>query len=135
MRLIPFTVTIKKEIQDAKLIQKLQAEYAGIIAWAVRGCLQWQESGLQTPEKVTQATELYRSEEDFLQPFFDDKCVMGNDKVAKSSDLYAAYKQWCEINLEKSVNNTRFGRMLSERGFEKGHNMYGNFWEGIGLKE
>jgi len=134
MRLIPFTVTIKKEIQDAKLIQKLQSEYVGIIAWAIQGCLQWQESGLKTPEKVTEATELYRTEEDLLQPFFDDKCVIDGNIKTMASDLYKSYKTWCEENSEKATNITRFGRMLSDRGFEKTRLTAGNFWQGIGLK-
>jgi putative DNA primase/helicase len=135
MRLIPFTVKIPENKQDIKLIQKLESEYAGIIAWAVQGCLQWQESGLQTPEKVTQATELYRTEEDLLQPFFDDKCVIDENIKTMASDLYKSYKAWCEENSEKATNTTRFGRMLSDRGFEKTRLTAGNFWQGIGLRE
>lgn len=134
MRLIPFTVTIPKDKQDAKLIQKLQNEWQGIITWAVNGCLEWQKNGLQTPEKVESATKEYRSEEDILQPFFDDKCILKPELKTIASDIYKAYKQWCEENQEKATNNTRFGRMLSERGYEKVRVSAGNMWLGIGLK-
>ena len=39
IRLIPFTVTIPRDRQDTMLADKLKAELAGILAWAVQGCL------------------------------------------------------------------------------------------------
>jgi len=39
IRLIPFTVTIPPEERDKQLLEKLQRELPGILAWAVRGCL------------------------------------------------------------------------------------------------
>ena len=42
LRLVPFTVTIPDDEQDKQLPVKLVAEYAGILAWAVQGCLEWQ---------------------------------------------------------------------------------------------
>jgi putative DNA primase/helicase len=134
MRLIPFTVVIPETKRDLKLIQKLQKELQGIIAWAVQGCLDWQQTGIQTPEKVKTATKEYRNEENILQPFFDDKCVLAPEFKTISNELYRVYKQWCEENMEKAANTTRFGRLLSERGFEKTRVQAGNMWEGIGLK-
>ena len=46
IRLIPFTVTIPKEQRDTTLPDKLLAELPGILAWAVQGCLTWQQEGL-----------------------------------------------------------------------------------------
>jgi len=46
IRLIPFEVEIPEKQQDPKLLDKLIEEAPGILAWAVRGCLQWQQSGL-----------------------------------------------------------------------------------------
>ena len=42
---------------DYELPEKLKAEYPGILAWAVRGCLKWQAEGLQPPERVRAATD------------------------------------------------------------------------------
>ncbi len=41
LRLIPFDVVIPDEHQDKDLPLKLEAERAGILAWAVQGCLAW----------------------------------------------------------------------------------------------
>ncbi|ROR03388.1 phage/plasmid primase, P4 family, partial [Desulfosoma caldarium] len=76
MRLVPFTVQIPPEEQDRELGQKLEAELPGILAWAVRGCLEWQRQGLQPPEAVTEATEGYRSEMDTIGDFIDECCVV-----------------------------------------------------------
>ena len=32
--------------RDSNLREKLEAELSGILAWAVRGCLEWQKAGL-----------------------------------------------------------------------------------------
>ncbi len=42
VRVIPFRVHIPPEKRDPKLPEKLRAEWPGILAWAVRGCLKWQ---------------------------------------------------------------------------------------------
>ena len=52
MRLIPFTVTITEEEKDTELPEKLRGELSGILAWAVRGCMEWQRVGLAEPEAV-----------------------------------------------------------------------------------
>jgi putative DNA primase/helicase len=45
VRLIPFDVTIPLGEQDDRLPEKLEAERAGILAWAIRGCLAWRRAG------------------------------------------------------------------------------------------
>ena len=43
--LIPFAVTIPAEERDGELTEKLKAEWPGILAWIVAGCLEWQSEG------------------------------------------------------------------------------------------
>ncbi|MBI1209284.1 MAG: hypothetical protein GC191_18605 [Azospirillum sp.] len=62
--LLPFTVTIPAGERDPNLPKKLEAEWGGILAWAIEGCLEWQRIGLQPPKAVVDATEKYLSEED-----------------------------------------------------------------------
>ena len=119
VKLIPFTVTIPQEKQDAKLQEKLREEWPGILAWAVMGCLVWQDDGLTDPEEVRAATQEYKREQDTMQPFIDDRCEINKMESVKASDLYAAYRAWAETNGEKAMTSTAFGRELSERGYEK----------------
>jgi putative DNA primase/helicase len=55
--LLPFTVAIPTAERDLELAGKLQAEWPGILQWAVDGCLAWQREGLRAPKVVTDATE------------------------------------------------------------------------------
>jgi excisionase family DNA binding protein len=62
IKLVPFEVRIPEHEKDKKLPEKLRAERSGILlAWAVRGCLDWHKNGLGEPEEVRAATEAYRA--------------------------------------------------------------------------
>ena len=63
IRLIPFEVEIAEEKQDAKLLDKLLEEGEEILAWAIRGCLDWQNDGLGLPVAVKEASQAYREEQ------------------------------------------------------------------------
>jgi phage/plasmid-associated DNA primase len=120
IKLVPFTVRIPDGEIDRRLPGKLRSELPGILAWAVRGCLDWQDTGLGTPEAVAEATEQYRDEMDVLGGFIDECCTIGPDKWCKFADLYAAYTRWCEVSNERPEKKRRFADSLTERGFEKG---------------
>ncbi len=94
IKLIPFGVTIRKEDQDSRLPEKLKEEMPGILAWAVRGCLEWQAEGLGEPKEVTQATESYKAEQDVLAAFIEECCVVEAGAWVKFKDLYAVYQAW-----------------------------------------
>ena len=50
IHMLPFTATISSESErDPDLLVKLSKELQGILAWAVRGCMEWQQAGLQLP--------------------------------------------------------------------------------------
>jgi len=138
IRLVPWTVTIPPAQQDKKLPSKLGDELTGILAWIVRGCLEWQRAGLQAPDEVRHATGRYRAEMDVLAAFIDEECVVAEQATASAKALYSAYKAWCEENGEKHESQRRFGGRLKERGFENGRITAGARkgaveWYGIGL--
>jgi len=136
IRLVPFTVVIPPDDQDAHLPEKLRGELPGILAWAVQGCLDWQRYGLGTPPEVAAATAAYRAEQDVLAAFLDDCCIMGADRKATAQALYHAYSEWCKANGEdKPMPQRTFGACLSERGFSGGHKGTGGtrWWHGLGL--
>lgn len=119
IKLIPFAVTIPKDKQDKKLRAKLETELPGILAWAVRGCLDWQKRGLAIPEPVTEATQGYRLESDTLGRFIADRCVVHENAKSTLKDLYSDYMAWCIDTGEANMTKREFSAALSERGFEK----------------
>lgn len=116
LRLVPFTVTIPEENQDKRLPAKLRAELPGILAWAVRGHVEWLEHGLGEPNEVRAATNEYRSEMDVLGEFIEDRCKVDPDAKVVVGDLYEAYEVWCAKNGEDPLPTNLFGRKLTERG-------------------
>ena len=72
LRVAPFNVTIATEDQDPHLLERLTAESAGILAWAVRACLRWQAEGLGEPVAVKMATTAYRQDQDIIGEFLDE---------------------------------------------------------------
>ncbi len=135
IKLVPFDVTIPDEEKDKKLPEKLRAQRSGILAWAVRGCRDWQQNGLGEPEEVRAATDAYRAEMDVLAAFLDECCVLHEDAHAGATPLYTAYKDWCASAGENPETQTRFGTMLRERGLGTGKDpkTRRKVWYGIGL--
>ena len=136
VRLIPFTVTIPEGERDLSLTQKLRAELPGILAWAVSGCIAWQQAGLKTPAPVTLATSEYRAEQDLLAAFLEACCVIGPEYKVTAGELYTAFKAWAIENGEPERSQTRFGGALSERGISTKERQSGTgrwFYKGIGL--
>jgi len=119
LRLVPFSVVIPDDQQDKTLPDKLKAEAAGILNWLLAGCLEWQQHGEQPPKAVSTATQSYRLSQDVLQLFLDECCVESDGIRAKASDLYDAYKAWCEHSGEHPETQRQFGEAMTDHGFER----------------
>ena len=68
---------------DKTLPERLLGELPGILAWAVKGCLEWQRSGLLIPAEIIQATADYRAESDYIQAFLNECCVVKGGRSAR----------------------------------------------------
>lgn len=136
VRLVPFDVRIpeSERIPRRELMARFEAELPGILAWSVRGCLDWQKYGLGMPDEVAQATGAYRAEMDVLAQFLEECCIVNPLAKAKAGDLYRAYSDWCEANGERPLAQRNLGMRLAERGFERRKSTGGTYWwYGIGL--
>lgn len=131
--LIPFTEQIPPEERDRHLPEKLREELSGILAWAVRGCLDWQHQGLAPPAALQLALADYREEMDVFGAFLEECAVVNWETSTKATELYRAYKRWADQHGHPPVSSTRFGLWLAERGFRK-HKRGVVWWQGIGLQ-
>ncbi|HEX5269464.1 MAG TPA: phage/plasmid primase, P4 family, partial [Gemmataceae bacterium] len=116
IRLVPFKVRIPDAEQDKDLLAKLRQELPGILAWCVAGCSMWQEEGLEPPEEVRAATEGYRAEQDVLGEFLAQCCDRQGELKVRASQLFSAYRSWCDRAAEHAVSQRRFGEAMTERG-------------------
>lgn len=119
--------------QDKALPAKLNREAEGILAWLVRGCLDWQKQGLVIPEIVRAATASYRNEHDLIAMFIDDKCLCSPACRIRASELYTAFKSWCDPLGEYPISMRAFGETIEQRGYEK-KSSNGVWYLGIGMR-
>ncbi len=132
--LVPFLQRFDGTRQDKQLPEKLKAERAGILAWAVRGCVEWQRIGLTPPASVTGATEDYRSSEDIFGRFIADCCVVNRAVAVPFKHLYSRFEQWANDGGEFLPNKKAVGTWLDENGFEK-YSANGRHYRGLMLRE
>jgi len=139
IKLVPFTVIIPEDRQDKTLPVKLLGELPGILNWALIGCAEWQRDGLGEPPMVKAATAEYRNEMDVLGDFIAERCLVGAGCEVGASELFEAYKTWCEAAGEKAISQRRFGLQLAERGYQSDRFTAGpdkgrKCWRGVGLR-
>jgi putative DNA primase/helicase len=142
IKLIPFNVKFNNPNEstippylDSELPAKLQHELEGILRWMVAGCLKWQAEGLGVPKAISIATGNYKADMDSLGTFIAECCVTLPHAQVKTSDLYAAYTEWCKMSGEMPMPKRTFGIKIGERGTYTPKRGTGghNIWCGIGL--
>lgn len=136
VKLIPFKQFIPLAERDKDLGEKLKEEGKGILAWMVKGCLDWQKrKDLLEPEEVSTETAIYRSEMDILVDFLDDCCIVERTAKVAHSDLYQAYEEWCCRNDEEPIAKKMLTIELQGRNFvaKRGH-AGKKVWHGLALK-
>jgi putative DNA primase/helicase len=114
--------------------EKLKAEAAGILRWAVEGCIEWQRDGLGDPTDLMSATAEYRREMDVIGDFLDERCTVNSSMRVSAAALYAEYRKWCDGRGEQTLTQTAFGLRLKERGLVNGRDTRGRHWTGVGLQ-
>lgn len=132
--LVPFTRRFAEHEQDHSLAEKLRHELAGILAWAVRGCLEWQQSGLAVPATFREARDDWRSENDPLADFLDECPRVPGERVLVGK-LFEAYQAWCaEHTMPQIIKTTRtFSQVVQAHGIEKTHTKHGKAFLDIGF--
>jgi putative DNA primase/helicase len=131
--LIPFTVTIPLAERDPDLPQKLKAEYPGIMAWMIEGCLEWQRIGLTPPKIVTDATAAYLEGEDAVAAWIDEAGQRDPNAWQTSSELYASWAAWAQKSGEHAGSLKRFLSVFEAKGFVPERHMTGRGFRGLRL--
>lgn len=129
--LVPFTVTIPPSERDPELVEKLKAEWPGILRWMMDGCREWQRIGLQPPAVVTAATEAYFRAEDAIGSWIAECCIVEKQREERSSDLFTSWKGWAERAGETVGSQKNLTQSLEARGFSSRHTRYGSRVSGL----
>src|SRR5882724_3677868 len=134
LRLLPFARLFAGDEQDPRLLEKLREELPGILAWAVRGCLEWQSSGLKAPAIITEASVEYRSDSDTLGKFLDEKCERRKLAQVKAGMLYRAYQDFAKDIGERSMASKDLPHEMKRRGFDWKRTNQGGLYLGVELR-
>lgn len=136
VKLIPFAVDLRQKVKPIADFDRwlVKHEGPGILAWLVRGYLDYREHGLTEPSCVTKATAVYRNDSDALGEFLRDFCVQEDGAEETQKNLFRDYS---ELHRGKWTP-TLFGRAMAER-FKKdrpanGPNRNKTVYRGVRLK-
>jgi putative DNA primase/helicase len=135
---LPFEHVVPKARRDPTVKARLKdpaVSGPAILAWAVEGCLRWQQEGLRVPEVVEQATEQYRLDMDPLKLFFDERCTFFADAWTSAKTLRDTYETWAKDSGERALDARQFAERLRERGCIQKPTRAGRGWSGIALME
>ncbi|HEY0376412.1 MAG TPA: phage/plasmid primase, P4 family [Pyrinomonadaceae bacterium] len=134
---VPFVHTIPKAQRDPKIKAQLRdAATAGpaVLAWMLRGCLDWQRDGLRVPQAVEEATQEYRESQDPLKDFIADCCVLTPATWTPTAALRAEYERWTKERGERHpLVGTAFTARLKARGCTPKVRLNVRGWLGVGL--
>jgi putative DNA primase/helicase len=133
IKLIPFDVSFVGR-EDTGMEEKLLKELSAILRWAVDGTRKWLENGLNEPESVVEATKDYKSEQDDLDEFIRECCVIDARASVTASKLYDAYQTWLDRDVEDRLSKTAFGAEMGKR-YKKKRARGGYTYYGVGLND
>jgi putative DNA primase/helicase len=137
VRLISFAQTFGPEKRDPELDATLQAEASGILNWFIAGCRLWRKEGLKPPPEIEAAVAGYRSEEDMLADFIDERVRLNEPRaMLPHGELFEKYQDWAEeAGVHYTLPRKGLAKALRERGWH-GDDKSGQLrWHGVRLRE
>ncbi|MER8646814.1 phage/plasmid primase, P4 family [Mesorhizobium sp. M1252] len=134
VRVIPFTVQIPPEGRDLGLSEKLRDEASGILNWALRGCLEYQKSGIIAPAGVTRANSSWQKDADHIRKFADDMLIREDGNILSASHLHRFYETWCRKHGETRLSMAGLKKQLEAYEFLHRRDKVGSNWVGVKLR-
>lgn len=132
---LPFDVVIPECERDVGLLEKLSEEAPGILAWAVSGCLDWQQLGLSPPHSIRNKTADHRAECDPVTGFLEECCTLAPGQRVPIADLYTRYLSWCGGRGERPLTKRELSRYLRTQNYTTGKTNSVCWVTGISLTE
>jgi putative DNA primase/helicase len=138
LRLVPFDVSFTGN-PNRRLGEELRSEAPGILAYLVRGCLDWQKHGLTEPPVIVAATGAYFAEEDTIGRFVIECCDLDPTARITAKALRDANATWADEAGERPATAKAMATWLQNHGVspksvrtEKGPR---HGWIGLRLRE
>ena len=115
IRLVPFDAKFGPDEKDVNLEETLMTEAPGILAWMVRGHLEYLRRGLKPARRVANASAAYRKDSDLVAQWISERTEQAGADWAQS-EAYQDYREWCgEQGLMRAMTKRSFTLSLTER--------------------
>lgn len=137
LHLVGWPVKIADEDRDPFLSKKIiDAELPGVLAWAIEGCHEWQERGLDRPAVSREDLKEYRLDQDEFGDFLETKLRRDPTSRMSTSDLYLIYESWTMASgIRNKMTKIDFARTLSERKFERWRTTHDRGFIGLAIPD
>lgn len=135
---IPFNATIPKSEAIQNYADYLVENAGGaILAWAIEGAQNFARNKfhLTIPDAVAEITEAYRSRENWLTNFINDRCVIEKGVRIGARELYTAYRNWAEETGEYVRSEKDFSAEMEKVGFRQAKPGNKRVYQGVCLAE
>ncbi|MEU0397969.1 phage/plasmid primase, P4 family [Streptomyces sp. NPDC006208] len=115
---IGWDVTVPPAKRIPKLDEKIMArEAAGVLNWAIAGCIEWQKRGLDVPAAVQEKTREHLANSDPLVMWMEEETSEAPGRLAETRQLYANYKLWSETSGMRPMSLKAFSLAMQERDY------------------
>jgi putative DNA primase/helicase len=136
MRFVARPEQPNEQLRDAQLARHLRAEASGILAWLVRGALEWHHLGLAIPCCVLQMRKACSARERTVAGFLHERCTLDANAHTPADILYKSYRTWAADNGLAPLGNQQFAREVRQiDGVQWQRSKQGKFYQGIALQD
>lgn len=133
--LVPFLAKFSGDKRDPRMLERLQAEAPAVLAWAIEGAMKWRAEGLGIPAAVADASQAYMAENDDLQMWIDECCVLTSSARTKATPLYGNYLGWLKARGQHAPSmKTWADRLSTVPGITKRKSNGTIVYDGIGVR-
>jgi putative DNA primase/helicase len=120
--------------RDPAVKEAIKEEGAGILNWSLDGLARLRGRGsFETPPAVREATDHWKVTNDTAALFVEECCERKPAERTQASDLYRAYKFWCEENGHRPKAHTNIAEDWRRLGFERKKSGGKFYWYGVQL--
>ena len=115
---VPFDYELPEEQSNPNFrYEVLGLRLSGILNWALVGCYQYQEQGLNPPECIVKTTNDYCRENDRIGRFIEERLVEDIGSRVALKNVKNNYLLWATANGFKEVSTDRVSQELRQKGY------------------
>lgn len=106
---------------DPQFVRALLDEHIDeVFLWMLHGSIRFYREGLKLEDSALNSTLEFFQENDHVGAFLRSHCLEAPYCSVPRTDLYTAFKTWCDHNYIPTVTATEFYAKLTNKGFQLG---------------